>query len=169
MITIRAETERDHAAVRRINEAAFDSAAEANLVEALRREASPYISLVAELDTEIVGHIFFSPVNIESAEESFTALGLAPMAVLPEYQNRGIGSQLVRQGLNECQRLGHDVVVVLGHPKYYPRFGFVPASQKKITSEYQVPDEVFMVAELKAGALDGKQGLVKYHPAFGKV
>ena len=169
MIVIRAETERDHAAVRHINEAAFESAGEANLVEALRREASPYISLVAELDKEIVGHIFFSPVNIESAEESFTALGLAPMAVLPEHQNRGIGSQLVRHGLNECQRLGHDVVVVLGHPEYYPRFGFVPASRKKISSEYQVPDEVFMVVELKAGALDGKQGLVKYHPAFGKV
>jgi len=169
MITIRAETEADHAAVRRLNEAAFESAAEADLVEALRREASPYISLVAELDKEIVGHIFFSPVSIESAEESFNALGLAPMAVLPEYQNRGIGSQLVRQGLNECLRLGHDVVVVLGHAQYYPRFGFVPASRRKISSEYQVPEEVFMVAELKTGALDGKQGLVKYHPAFGKV
>ena len=169
MITIRAETEADHAAVRRINEAAFGQAAEADLVEALRAEASPYISLVAELDKEIVGHIFFSPVNIESEKEIFTALGLAPMAVLPEYQNQSIGSQLVRQGLKECQRLGHDVVVVLGHAEYYPRFGFVPASQKKLRSEYDVPDEVFMVAELKAGALDGKQGLVKYHPAFGKV
>jgi putative acetyltransferase len=169
MITIRAETEADYAAVRRINEAAFGQAAEADLVEALRREASPYISLVAELDKKIVGHIFFSPVSIESENENFTALGLAPMAVLPEYQNQSIGSQLVTQGLKECQRLGHDVVVVLGHAEYYPRFGFVPASQKNLGSEYDVPDEVFMVAELKAGALDGRQGLVKYHPAFGKV
>ncbi|NIV15430.1 MAG: GNAT family N-acetyltransferase, partial [Aliifodinibius sp.] len=87
----------------------------------------------------------FSPVNIESDSESFTAMGLAPMAVLPQYQKKGIGGKLVKAGLKECKKLGFDVVVVLGHPEYYPRFGFIPASQKGLCCEYDVPDEVFMV------------------------
>lgn len=169
MILIRHETEADHAAVRRINEAAFGRKGEANLVEALRREAGHFISLVAELDAEVVGHIFFSPVRVESAGESFEAMGLAPMAVLPEHQNRGIGSELVRHGLEQCLQSGHSIVVVLGHPGYYPRFGFMTASSKNLSTEYEVPDEVFMVAELKPGALAGKRGLIKYHPAFAEV
>lgn len=91
------------------------------------------------------------------------------MAVLPECQRQGIGSLLVREGLRECQRIGHEIVVVLGHPEYYPRFGFVPASSKGLRSEYDVPDEVFMVAELTPGALKGRTGLVKYHPEFNAV
>jgi len=173
MVNIREETPADHAAVRNINERAFDRAGEADLVDALRKAAHPYLSLVAELTTEtdrqLVGHIFFSPVVIESETESFAAIGLAPMAVLPEFQNQAIGSSLVRQGLKDCMRLGHHVVVVLGHPEFYPRFGFVPAATKGLRSEYSVPDEVFMVAELGPNALAGRQGLVKYHPAFGKV
>lgn len=173
MLTIREETQADHAAVRNINERAFDRAGEADLVDALRKTAHPYVSLVAELATEtdrqLVGHIFFSPVVIESASGSFTAIGLAPMAVIPEFQNQAIGSSLVRQGLRNCKQLGQDVVVVLGHPEFYPRFGFVSAATKGLTSEYPVPDEVFMVAELRPNALAGRQGLVKYHPEFGKV
>ncbi len=169
MITVRTETESDRAAVHQINEATFGRPAEADLVDALRAAASPYISLVAEHDGQLVGHIFFSPVSIESEKETFAAMGLAPMAVLPAYQNQGVGSQLVRQGLEACLQLGQTVVVVLGHPKFYPRFGFVPASRKNIRSEYQVSDDAFMVAELEPGALDGKQGLAKYHEAFGSV
>jgi putative acetyltransferase len=90
------------------------------------------------------------------------------MAVLPEYQRQGIGSRLVREGLEECRRMGCDVVVVVGHPGYYPRFGFAPASRKGLRCEYPVPDEVFMVAELKPDALRGR-GLVKYRPEFGGV
>lgn len=169
MILIRTETTQDHGFVRLINELAFGQPNEADLVDALRKNARPFISLVALIDEQVVGHIFFSPVSIETESADFTAMGLAPMAVLPEHQNQGIGSQLVREGLNECLRLGENIVVVLGHPNYYPRFGFVPASSKGLRSEYDVPDEVFMVAELTEDALAGRRGLVKYQPEFGKV
>ena len=169
MMTIRTESTKDNESVRRVNELAFEQPNEADLVDALRASARPFISLVAVVDEQVVGHIFFSPVSIESENGVFTAMGLAPMAVLPEYQNQGIGSQLVREGLKACQRLGHDIVVVLGHANYYPRFGFTPASLKGLRSEYDVPDEVFMVTELVAGALEGRRGLVKYHPEFSKV
>jgi len=147
---------------------AFGQPNEADLVDALRANAHPYISLVATVDDKVIGHIFFSPVTVESEEAAFTAMGLAPMAVLPTHQNQGVGSRLVREGLKECHRLGHDIVVVLGHPNFYPRFGFVPANSKGLRCEYDVPDEVFMVTELKPEALAGRQGLVKYHPAFGE-
>jgi len=167
MITVRAERAEDIPDVRRINEAAFGQPNEAALVDALRAAAHPQISLVAVLAGRVVGHIFFSPVSIGSEESA--ALGLAPMAVLPEHQQQGVGSRLVREGLSECRRVGFEVVVVLGHPEYYPRFGFVPAVQKGLRCEYPVPDEVFMVAELKPGALGGRRGLVKYRPEFGEV
>lgn len=169
MNSIRLESSEDHSAIRRVVELAFGRASEADLVDALRAQAHPHISLVAETEGEIVGHIFFSPVSIESPEGSFQAMGLAPLAVLPDYQNKGIGGELVRAGLNECRRIGHEVIVVLGHAHYYPRFGFVPASKRGIRSEYDVPDDVFMVAELTPGALNGRAGLVKYHPAFSAV
>ena len=166
---IRAENSSDFDAIYRVTELAFGQPNEADLVNALRANASPYISLVAVVDEQVVGHIFFSPVTIETDDGVFAAMGLAPMAVLPEYQNRGIGSQLVREGLRECQRLGQDVVVVLGHPEFYPRFGFAPASLKGLRSEYDVRDEVFMSLELKEGSLAGRRGLVKYHPEFAKL
>ena len=169
MVIIRAENIEDRDPIHRVVELAFGGPSEADLVDALRENASPCISLVATLDEQVVGHIFFSPVTIETERETLAGMGLAPMAVLPEYQNQGIGSQLVREGLRECARLGHDIVVVLGHPKFYPRFGFEPASLKGLRSEYDVRDEVFMVVELRQGALAGRGGLVKYHPEFGKA
>lgn len=169
MITIRTENPADIAAVYNIQSLAFGQPSEANLVDALRQHADPFISLVAELSGQIVGHIFFSPVSIEDENSSFMAMGLAPMAVLPEFQNQGIGSALVTTGLDECRRLGHDVIVVLGHAKYYPRFGFISAQSKGIQSEYNVPADVFMVAELTSGALRGRKGLAKYHAAFSKL
>jgi putative acetyltransferase len=169
MIVVRTEKTEDYESVRRVNELAFERRNEADLVDTLRKNARPYVSLVAVVDEQVVGHIFFSPVSVESESSAFTAMGLAPMAVLPEYQNRRIGSRLVREGLKECQRLGHDIVVVLGHANYYPRFGFTPASLKGLRSEYDVPDEVFMVTELVPGALEGRHGLVKYHPEFAKA
>lgn len=169
MSTIRTETAEDHAAIRRVVELAFGQPEEANLVEGLRNHADPYISLVALSGDEVVGHICFSPVSIEFEGDSFAAMGLAPLAVLPDYQNKGIGSELVWAGLEACKLLGHKVVVVLGHSHYYPRFGFIPASRLGIRSEYDVADDVFMVTELAAGALGGRKGLVRYHPEFSKV
>lgn len=169
MIIVRAETAEDIEAVRRVNELAFEQAEEATLVDALRVAAHPHISLVAEADGQVIGHIFLSPVTIEMEERAPLIYGLAPMAVLPEYQNQGVGSRLVREGLSECRRIGCGAVVVLGHPEYYPRFGFVPASRKGLRCEYPVPDEAFMVVELTPGALLSARGLVKYHPEFGNV
>ena len=168
MITVRREMPEDYAAVYRVNTLAFERENEAVLVERLRA-VRPHLSLVAINDEQIIGHIFFSPVSVESVEVKIMALGLAPMAVLPEYQNQGVGSQLVKQGLQACRDEGHKVVFVLGHPRYYPRFGFSTAQSKGITCEYKVPDEAFMVVELEPEALKGYTGVVKYGPEFSDV
>lgn len=168
MIVIRAETPEDYAAVRRVNALAFGRDGEAALVDKLRA-VSPHISLVAFKDSEAVGHIFFSPATVESDPADFAAVALGPLAVLPGHQNRGVGSLLVRRGLEECKRRGHDVVFVLGHPGYYLRFGFSPAGAKGIRCEYPVPDEAFMVVELRPGALGGRTGLMRYRSEFAEV
>jgi putative acetyltransferase len=166
MITIRKEAPQDVVTVRRINELAFEGTVEADIVDALRGAAQPQLSLVAEYAGGVIGHIFFSPVTIRSADSVFDAIGLAPMAVLPEFQRRGIGTELVERGLDECRRLGHPVVVVVGHPDFYPRFGFSPAREKGLEYAEEVPDEAFMVAELVPGALRGVSGVVSYRPEF---
>ena len=168
MINIRTETTQDVAAVRRVNELAFGQPLEANLVDALRKNARPQISLVATNGEDVVGHIFFSRVTLEPDQPHLSIMGLAPMGVLPDLQRHGIGSQLVRAGLTECDQLGCDAVVVLGHPEFYPRFGFIPASRKGLRCEYPVPDDVFMVLELKPNAITA-EGLVKYRPEFSRV
>jgi putative acetyltransferase len=168
-MTIRREKPEDLAAVRLVNEAAFGRVSEADLVDQLRRNGKASISLVAEQDGQVVGHILFSPVTIESESGRYSAIGLAPMAVLPQFQKRGIGSLLVREGLEQCRALGAECVIVLGHPEFYPRFGFVPASRYGIRSEYDVRDEVFMLVELRVGAMKGRSGTAKYQPEFGQV
>ena len=166
MVTIRPETPKDVDSVRYVNEQAFGQIEEAAIVDKLRNRNALTISLVATENNEVVGHIAFSPVVIESPCSSFEAVALAPMAVLPAYQRKGIGSQLVRAGLEECRHLGHEIVVVLGHPDYYPRFGFVPGKQRGIDCEFEVPDEAWMVMELKEGVLGGRSGTVRYQPEF---
>lgn len=167
-MTIRFEEKRDFAAVFAVNAAAFETPAEAKLVDALRVEAAPVISLVAEKDGAIVGHILFSPVLL-SGHPDLKIMGLAPMAVAPGHQCKGIGSALVRTGLDECKKRGFGAVVVLGHPDYYPRFGFAPSARRDIRCEYDVPEEVFMVVELRPGFLCGACGQIQYHPAFRRL
>jgi putative acetyltransferase len=167
-LKIRPETPPDFARVREINVAAFETPAEAGLVESLRVSASPVISLVAELGGTVVGHILFSPVTLTGRPE-LRIMGLAPMAVDEKHRNAGIGSALVRAGLEECRKLGFEAAVVLGHPGFYPRFGFVPSASFGFASEYKVPAEVFMAQELVPGALKNASGIIRFHEAFRGV
>jgi putative acetyltransferase len=164
---IRPERPDDVAAIRTVNEQAFGGAVEAAIVDALRARRKATLSLVAMDAHHVVGHILFSPVTIASAGEDLAALGLGPMAVLPAHQRRGIGSLLVRTGLAACRDAGHGCVVVLGHPAYYPRFGFEPASRRGVRWEHPAPDEAFMILELRPGALGGRGGIARYRPEFG--
>src|SRR5262245_6107712 len=139
---IRPEEQKDQAAVHALNARAFESGAEATLVDLLRERARPVVSLVAEHEREIVGHIMFSPVSL-IGHADLRIMGLAPMAVAPEHQRKGVGSALVQAGLEQCKRIAFGAAVVLGHPGYYPRFGFVPSTRFGITSEYEAPPEAF--------------------------
>jgi putative acetyltransferase len=147
---------------------AFGRPAEANLVDVLRDQVSPLVSLVAEDNGAIVGHIMFSPVSL-SGHPTLRIMGLAPMAIAPERQRKGIGTALVHAGLERCKQLGFGAAVVLGHPAYYPRFGFSSSVCFGLGCEYKVPANVFMVMELQAGFLRGVSGTIKYHNAFGDV
>ena len=165
---IRNEGGTDQAAVHALNVSAFETPAEANLVDALRQQARPVVSLVAAENLAVVGHIMFSPVKL-SGHSELMIMGLAPMAVAPKHQRKGIGSALVRAGLEQCKKLGCGAVVVLGHPEFYPRFGFSPSASFGIRCEYDVPEEVFMIIELQPGFLDGISGKLEYHEAFSNL
>jgi putative acetyltransferase len=165
---IRHEEPKDQAGVRGVNASAFDTPSEANLVDVLRKEVHPVISLVAEDNGAIVGHIMFSPVSLSDHAE-LKIMGLGPMAVAPEHQRKGIGSALVMAGLESCKDLGFGAVIVLGHSGYYPRFGFSPSVRYDIRCEYEVPQEAFMVLELVTGYLRGAEGIIKYHAAFNEA
>ncbi|MGD2271472.1 MAG: N-acetyltransferase [Desulfobacterales bacterium] len=169
MITVRRELPADITAIRQINRATFGQFAEAEIVGALRSVSALTLSLIAQLDDRIVGHIAFSPVKIKSAGRITNAIGLAPMPVLPEYQKRGIGARLATEALGILQRLGHKVVIVVGHPSYYARFGFVSAHNHEIRCEYECPPEAFMLKELQDNALKGISGIVRFRPEFASV
>jgi putative acetyltransferase len=167
MLSIREEKLKDIPAIRKVNEKAFNGLIEASLVDLLRETNKITISLVATLNDKVVGHILFSPVTIESNPGNLRGIGLAPLSVLPELQNRGIGLSLVIQGLIESRKKGYDLVFVLGDKNYYSRFGFKPAILYDLSNEYQA-DESFMVVELRKGALNAVSGLVKYQPEFNE-
>lgn len=166
--SIRAEQPEDYAAVHVLNCEAFESPAEARLVDALRCAAAPLVSLVAEQNAQVVGHILFSPVTLPD-QPALKLMGLAPMAVSAALQRSGIGSALIRAGLQHCTTLGYGAVVVLGHPDYYPRFGFQPSLRFGITCEYEAPPEAFMLLELQPDYLRGVSGTVRYYAAFTGV
>jgi putative acetyltransferase len=165
-MTVRPEKPEDIPAIRIVVEQAFGRAAEADLVDALRRNGKAILSLVAEDEGQIVGHVLFSPVTLRSNETELTGVGLAPLAVIPYRQNQRIGSMLVEEGLKRLREDGRRFIVVLGHPHYYPRFGFIPASRFNIKSEYDVADDVFMAMELQTGALRDQFGIARYQPEF---
>jgi putative acetyltransferase len=167
-IRVRSETEADKAAVFGVNAAAFPTDAEARLVDSLRMSVDPVVSLVALDNDSVVGHIMFSTVTLEPFDE-LQLMGLAPMAVSPLLQRGGIGTDLVNAGLQRCREMGVGAVAVLGHAEYYPRFGFRPATQWGIKSEYDVPEDVFMLLELSAGYLQPYQGIIRYNAAFADV
>lgn len=169
LISIRPETPEDIAVIAEVNQKAFGQTGEADLVDALRAAGALRISLVAESDGEIVGHIAFSPMTLDQQPEEAGVLGLGPMAVLPGYQNQGIGLHLLEAGLDACRQQGAEIVIVLGHPEFYPKAGFVRASGFGILCEYQVPDEAFMALELVPGRIQKYAGVAHYHPAFGMV
>ena len=170
-VKIRPETEKDYPKITEVNDLAFGQRNEGILIEKQRQAANyiPALSLVAELDDEIIGHILFYPVEIQSGASGFLTLSLGPMGVVPEYQRRGVGSQLVAEGLKAARALSHKSVIVVGHPDYYPRFGFKPASQWKIKVPFDVPDEAFMALELVEGGLKGKSGTVAYPSEFAEA
>jgi putative acetyltransferase len=181
---IRAETETDHDTVRKIVAAEFDTGTEADFVETVSRRG-PVVSLVAEdsKDSEdsedskdagdaadaarhLVGHVLLSPVPLDG-DSSVKLAGLVSLAVVPERQGEGIGSALMRAGLDRCRELGFDGVVALGHPDFYTRFGFAPAASFGLRFRYRVPEDAFLALELKPHALEGKSGAVNHLAGLG--
>jgi putative acetyltransferase len=162
---IREETPADLAAIREVNRLAFGRDDEARLVDALRDGGYARASLVAEVDGQVVGHLLFSDLPIVTREGTTPALSLAPMAVIPSHQRRGIGTMLVREGLRACRDAGHQVVIVLGHPEFYPRFGFSAKMAERLKAPFS--GAAFMALELVPGALAAVAGEVRYPPPFG--
>ena len=170
-VTVREEEATDRAGVRSMVRAAFGQDGEVALLDKL--DGLPgAISLVADRDGKILGHAYFTPVEVVDGEDPgrrWQAIALGPMAVRPGFQRRGIGAALIEAGLERCREAGYPACLVLGHPEYYPRFGFEPAHRYGLRPTWPVPPEVFMVVELQPGALDGRAGEVRYHPAFDEV
>lgn len=169
-LTIRTETKEDYDQVRDVNYKAFgDREDEANLVDRIRDTEYfvPQLSIVAELDDEIVGHLLMSKAEVVDGERKYEVIALAPIAVKPGFQKQGIGRQLITEGLMRCKECGFSLVLLIGHPTYYPKFGFKPARQFGLElKQFEVSDEVFMVYEVLENALGTIQGELIYPKAF---
>ena len=167
MVEIREEKKSDYDGVRIVNDRAFGQPNEGRTVDKLRELCSETVSLVAVSDHEIIGHIFFSPATIETPAGLIKGMGLAPMAVLPEFQNRGVGSMLVNGGLRIMKKMAYPFVIVLGHEKFYPRFGFGRASSYGLKSQWEgVPDGAFMVMILDEPVMKDVSGTARYRNEF---
>ena len=167
MIAVREETPDDVSAIRKVNELAFRQPQEADIVDALRESCDEFFSLVADCDGEVVGHALFTPVTIETPRGAVRGMGLAPMSVLPGRQRQGVGSALVRHGLAALRDRSCPFVIVLGHPEYYPRFGFEPASPHDIRCQWEgVPSDAFLIFVLDQRAMDGVSGVARYRDEF---
>ena len=164
-LIIRAERPEDIPRIRDVNRLAFEQDQEANIVDALRSNGAALLSLVAVLDDAVVGHILYSPARVGSLEGA----GLGPMAVLPSHQRRGIGSQLVEAGNAMLRDRSCPFIIVLGHPAFYPRFGFTAARPMGIHCEWDVPDDVFMIAVFDDDRMRGVSGLAKYRQEFSTI
>ncbi|ELR66156.1 Acetyltransferase [Photobacterium marinum] len=165
---IRTEAPADILPIDRLLKAAFETEAEANLVMKLRENGRCTLSLVACSDEgEVIGHLFFSPVTVDGQDDNWQ--GLAPLAVKPEFQRQGIGLALMEEAKETLAEFGYPVTVVLGHSDYYPKVGFVKASDYGLSCSWPVPDEAFMVLELIPGTLAGRNGLVEYSAEFSDV
>lgn len=170
MLIIREETPADISAVRRVNDAAFERPDEGNAVDRLRDHGQHLLSMVAEQNGEVLGHILFTAMTVDTPGGRMPAVGLAPLAVLPAHQRRGVGGALIRAALQGLREDGHRVCFVLGHPYYYPKFGFERSDRYGLTCAYQgVPPEAFMVLALVPGALDGLSGVAHYLPDWDGV
>jgi len=172
---IRKEKPADYNQVIQLTEKAFETLEisdhnEGKLVDKLRKAPTfvEELSLVAEIDRQVIGHILFTPITIDNGEQQFQSLVLAPVSVLPEYQKMGVGGQLIRAGHQKAKELGYQSVILIGHPEYYPRFGYKPASTWGIKTHIPLPsDDVFMAVELVEGGLTGVSGIVIFPPEFG--
>ena len=155
----------DLLAIREVHRRAFGQDQEANIVDALRANGAVLVSLVATLGGEVVGHVVYSPATIGPLEGA----ALGPIAVTPEHQKRGIGGRLIEAGNRMLAATSCPFIIVLGHPTYYPRFGFVPARGLGISCQWDVPDDVFMLLTLDAGAMQGVSGLATYRGEFSSA
>lgn len=170
-IVIRKETPDDYLQVARLLEMAFCQKNEAMLVEKLRRNKkyNPMLSLVADYNGYVMGHVLFFPIVIKTEDSETESLALAPLSVSPEFQKMGVGGRLIQHGMKTAQAIGYGSAIVLGHPKYYLRFGFVPAIKWNIKAPFEVPEDDLMAIEFEQGALKNAAGIVEYPDEFAGI
>ncbi len=167
MILIRGERHEDISHIRAVIERAFGKRLEADLVDELRAGCKEFLSLVAIRDGELRGHVLFTPAGIDTGVKEIRGMGLAPVAVQPEFQRQGIGSALIREGLRILKDRNCPFVIVLGHPEYYPRFGFEPASKFGLQPQWEgIPDEAFMALILNSAVMRGVTGVARFRDEF---